>query len=114
MRALKTLVTVMAVIIVVGVGAVMWGVVRQVNKIAEPPETSPPLTGTSVVSDERSAWQNLALGQPEGTRIATVTNAGDLLILHVFTEAPGRDERLLVIDPGNGTFLGTIAVGAKP
>jgi hypothetical protein len=43
-----------------------------------------------------------------------VRNAGDLVILHVYTETPGRDERLLVVDPGNGTFLGTITVGAKP
>lgn len=114
MRALKALVTIMAVIIVVGVGAVIWGVVRQVNKLSEPPETSPPLTGAPVVTDERAPWQNLALGQPDGTRIVTVTNAGDLVILHVYTETPGRDERLLVVDPGNGTFLGTITVGAKP
>lgn len=114
MRALKALVTIMAVIIVVGVGAVIWGVVRQLNKVAEAPETSPPLTGAPVVSEEIAPWQNLALGQPEGTRIATVTNAADLVILHVFTETPGRDERLLVIDPGNGTFLGTITLGAKP
>jgi len=114
MRALKALVTVMAVIIVVGFGAVIWGVVRQVNKVTEPPETSPPLTGAPVVTDERSPWQSLPLGQPEGTRIATITSAGDLVILQVFTGTPGQDERLLVVDPGNGTFLGTITLGAKP
>jgi cytoskeletal protein RodZ len=114
MRALKALVTIMAVIIVIGVGAVIWGIARQASKLSEPPETSPPLTGTSVVSDEREPWETLALGQPAGTRIATVTSAGDLVILHLFTETPGRDERLVVIDPGSGTLIGTITVGAKP
>jgi hypothetical protein len=116
MRALKALVTIMAVIIVVGVGAVIWGIARQASKLAttEPPETAQPMTGAPVVTDERAPWQNLALGQPAGTRITSITSAGDLLILHVFTETPSKDERLLVVDPGNGTFLGTITVGAKP
>jgi hypothetical protein len=114
MRALKALVTIMAVIIVLGVAAVIWGVVREVNKMAEAPETSPPLTGASVVTDERSVWESLALNQPPGTRIGTVTSAGDLVILHVFTETPGREERLLVVDPNNGVFLGTVTLGAKP
>jgi hypothetical protein len=114
MQALKALVTIMAVIIVIGTGAVIWGIARQASKLAEPPETSAPLTGTSIVSDERAPWQTLALGQPPGTRIATVTSAGDLVILHLFTESPGRDERLVVVDPSSGILLGTISVGARP
>jgi hypothetical protein len=116
MRALKALVTVMAVIIVVGVGAVIWGIARQAGKLAnpEPPETAQPMTGAPVVTDERAPWQNLALGQPAGTRISSITSAGDLVILQVFTETPGQDERLLVVDPNNGIFLGTITLGARP
>jgi cytoskeletal protein RodZ len=115
MRALKALVTIMAVIIVVGVGAVIWGIVRQANKLTEPPETSPPLQGASIVGEERNApWQNLVLNQPAGTRIATVTSAGDLVVLHLYTETPGRDERVVIVDPGTGTLLGTITLGAKP
>jgi hypothetical protein len=114
MRALKALVTIMAVIIVVGVGAVIWGIVRQASKLTEPPETSPPLQGASIVGEERNApWATLMLNQPTGTRIATVTSAGDLVVLHLFTETPGRDERLLIIDPGTGTLLGTVTVGPR-
>lgn len=115
MRALKALVTIMAVIIVVGVGAVIWGIVRQAGKLTEPPETSPPLQGAPIVGEERTTpWPTLALGQPPGTKIATVTSAGDLVVLHLFTETPGNDDRLMVIDPGTGTLLGTITLGAKP
>jgi hypothetical protein len=114
MRALKALVTIMAVIIVIGTGAVIWGIARQASKLSEPPEASPPLTGASIVSDERAPWQDLVLAQPPGTRIATVTSAGDVVILHLFTETPGRDERLVVVDPGSGILLGTITLGARP
>jgi hypothetical protein len=107
MQALKALVTIMAVIIVIGTGAVIWGIARQASK-------SQPLTGTGIVAEERAPWQTLALGQPAGTKIATVTSAGDLVILHLFTETPGRDERIVVVDPNSGTLLGTIAVGASP
>jgi hypothetical protein len=114
MRALKALVAILTVLLVVGFGALIWGVVRQASKLAEPPaETSTPLTGTALVSDERAPWQSLLLGQPPGTRIATVTSAGDLVLLHLFTGSPGQDERVVVIDPGTGTLLGTIAITAK-
>ncbi len=115
MRALKALVTVLTVLLVVGFGALIWGIVRQAGKLAEPPaEGSTPLTGTALVSDDRSPWQSLLLNQPAGTRIAAVTSAGDLVVLHLFTGAAGQDERVIVIDPGTGTLLGTITVTGKP
>jgi hypothetical protein len=115
MRALKALVAILTVLLVVGFGALIWGIVRQASKLAEPPaEVSAPLTGTAVVNDERAPWQTLLLDQPPGTRIASVTSAGDLMLLQLFTGSAGQDERILVIDPGTGTLLGTIAVTGKP
>jgi Family of unknown function (DUF6476) len=115
MRALKALVTVLTLLLIVGFGALVWGIVRQAGKLAEPPgEGSAPLTGTALVSDERAPWRTLLLEQPPGTRIASVTSAGDLVVLHLFTGSAGQDERVLVIDPGSGTLLGTIAVTGKP
>lgn len=115
MRALKAIVTVLTLLLIVGFGVLVWGVVRQAGKLAEPPaETSAPLTGTALVSDDRAPWQSLLLDQPPGTRIATVTSAGDLVLLHLFTGTAGQDERVVVIDPGTGTLLGTIAVTARP
>jgi hypothetical protein len=114
MRALKALVAVLTLLLLVGFGALVWGIMRQANKLAEPAEPSVPLTGTAVVSDERAPWQTLILDQPPGTRIASITSAGDLMILHLYTGSAGQDERLLVVDPGTGTLLGTIVVGPKP
>lgn len=115
MRALKALVTVLTLLLIVGFGVLIWGVVRQAGKLAEPPaEASAPLTGTALVSDDRTPWQSLLLDQPPGTRIATVTSAGDLVVLQLFTGNPGQDERIIVIDPGTGTLLGTVTVTGKP
>jgi hypothetical protein len=56
-------------------------------------------------------WQRLLLQEPAGTRIVAVTSAGDLLVVQLHTGEPGQNERLVVIDPGSGTLLGTIVVG---
>lgn len=114
MRALKLLVGVLSLLLVVGVAALVWGVVRQANKLSEPPDLPPPINASPVVADERVPWQQLLLKQPRGSRVAGVNSAGDLIILQLFTDAPGRDERLLVIDPGSGTLLGTILVTEPP
>jgi hypothetical protein len=115
MRALKVLVTVLTLLLIVGFGVLVWGIVRQAGKLAEPPaEASAPLAGTALVSDDRTPWQSLLLDQPPGTRIAAVTSAGDLVVLHLFTGSAGQDERVIVIDPGTGTLLGTITVTGRP
>ncbi len=106
MRALKALVTVLTLLLIIGFGALIWGVVRQAGKLAEPP--------AKAVRDDRAPWQSLLLDQPPGTRIANVTSAGDLVLLHLFTGAAGQDERIVVVDPGTGLWLGTIAVTGKP
>jgi hypothetical protein len=107
MRALKALVAVLTLLLIIGFGALIWGVVRQAGKLAEPPPKAS-------VRDDRAPWQSLLLDQPPGTRIANVTSAGDLVLLHLFTGAAGQDERIVVVDPGTGLWLGTIAVTGKP
>lgn len=114
MRALKVIVTVLTLLLIIGFGLLIWGITRQVDKLAEPPpEPSAPLVGTAGVSNERVPWQTLMLSQPPGTRVARISSAGDLIVLHLFTGSEGRDDRLVVIDPGSGTLLGTITLDAK-
>lgn len=116
MRALKALVAVLTILLLLGFAGLIWGILRQAEKLAEPPERleHAPLGTPPAVTNEYAPWQTLALDQPAGTRVLGVTNAGDLVILHVANGDERRDERLLVIDPGSGTLLGTIAIGAKP
>jgi hypothetical protein len=113
MRALKALVAVLTLLLIVGFGALIWGVMRQAGKLAEPPAKASAI-GAAAVRDDRAPWQSLLLDQPPGTRIANVTSAGELVLLHLFTGAAGQDERIVVVDPGTGLWLGTIAVTGKP
>lgn len=117
MRALKALVAVLTILLILGFAGLIWGILRQAEKLSEPsPERleNAALGTPPAVTTEYAPWQTLALDQPADTRVLGVTSAGDLVILHVATGDDRRDERLLVIDPGNGTLLGTIAMGAKP
>jgi len=109
MRALKALVTVLTTLLVIAFGVLVWAILRQ----AGPDEASSgPAADADVAAsiDEEAPWQTLVLDQPAGTRVASITTVGSLVILHMFTGAPGQDERLLVVDPTTGTLMGTIAV----
>lgn len=116
MRALKALVAVLTLLLLIGFAGLIWGIVRQAEKLtpAEKPAPMAPAEAPAVVADERMPWQALLLNEPAGTRIASVTSAGDLVILHLYTGAPGQDERLVVVDPGNGVRLGTVTITGKP
>jgi hypothetical protein len=116
MRALKALVVVLTILLLLGFAGLIWGILRQAEKLAEPQEAldQTPLATPPALATDYAPWQALALGQPEGTRILAVASAGNLVVLHVATGEGRRDERLLVIDPGSGTLLGTITMGAKP
>ncbi|HEX6978704.1 MAG TPA: hypothetical protein VF342_05350 [Alphaproteobacteria bacterium] len=115
MRALKALVAVMTVLLVIGFGIVIWGIARQINRATEtPPETTAPAPSGPAVSEQRVPWDRLMLNQPPGTRIAGVSGAGGLIVVHLYTGEPGRDERLVVIDPDGGTMLGTVSVTGGP
>jgi hypothetical protein len=116
MRALKALVAVLTILLLLGFAGLIWGIVRQADKLAEPPEKleQSPLSAAPAVGNDYAPWQALALDQPPGTRVLSVNSAGDLVLLHVATGEERRDERILVIDPSSGVLLGTITVHAKP
>ncbi|GEM_PF-653254 len=114
MRALKALVAVMTVLLVIGFGIVIWGIARQINRATEtPPETAAPASPAAQEA-RRVPWGRLMLDQPPGTHIAGVSGAGGLVVVHLYTGEPGRDERLVVIDPDRGTLLGTVSVTGGP
>ena len=116
MRALKALVVVLTILLLLGFAGLIWGILRQAEKLADPKEPleQAPLGTPPAMTADYAPWQSLALDQPAGTRVLSVTSAGDLVVLHVATGEQRSDERLLVVDPGSGTLLGTITLGAKP
>lgn len=115
MRALKALVIFLGILLVIGTGVLIWGIARQIDRMsqAEADDDVTPSVNTAppVVANEVAPWGSIDLKQPPGTRIQSVTSAGEYMMLHLYTGAPGTDERVVVIDPGSGTLMGTVNLG---
>jgi hypothetical protein len=48
-----------------------------------------------------------------GARIQSITASGNLIVLHVYTQIPGQDERLIVLDPATGAVNGVFHIGTR-
>lgn len=90
MLALKTIVGVMAVLIVAGFGALVGGMVMQTKQRGE------------------AGFGAAELALPPGARIVETTAHGDRLVLRV--ALPDGEERLHVVDVNTGKLAGTIAI----
>lgn len=95
LRGLKVLVTVLGVGVIAAAALFVWLLV-------------------TVAGRERGAggpaWRS-SLDLPPGSVIAGVTAAGDTMIVHVHGGAPGRDERLIVVETRSGRTLGVLSAG---
>jgi hypothetical protein len=94
MLALKTIVGVMTVLLVAGLGALVGGLVMQAKHRPE------------------SAFAEAALALPRDARIVETTQSGERLVMRA--AMPDGQERLYVIDLNNGKLIGTIAVKRTP
>ncbi|MBF0563478.1 MAG: hypothetical protein HQL37_16035 [Alphaproteobacteria bacterium] len=103
MNALKALVLTMTLLIIAGLGLVAYGVLTRASRHPAP-----------AASDAKpgTPFGAIALKQPEGSRLQTIAAADGRLFLHV--DAGGRGPRVLVVDPVNGSLLGTLVLGAEP
>ena len=107
MRALKILVVVLGIAVLLGFFGLIAGIVYKASRLAEAPATAtPPATA-------RPAWGRVGLDQPQGTRIHALETAGGYIVLHLYTDAPGIDERVVVVDPATGATVGTIVPGPR-
>ncbi len=104
MRALKITVVVLGILIVIAFAALIYGIVQGWGSLdasaRAPAAIRAPIAGTS------AAWGRIGLGLPEGTRIESVTAAGNLIVLHL-RGASGGEERLVVVDPTTGAVIGS-------
>jgi hypothetical protein len=91
MRALKVLVIVLGVLLVAGVVALIVGIVTRGPRRAEPAKRG---FGERIVE------------LPRGAVLADRQVVGDRLVLTI--SLPDGGHRLLVVEPGSGTVLGTI------
>lgn len=111
LTALRLLVAGLGVCVVLAF-AVLVAVILTRKPPAEPvvsrSSATPPLE-----ADGRSAWGRIALDQPAGTRVQSVTASGAFIVVHLYTASPGQDERLVVFDPATGRVVGTVTLGAR-
>ncbi len=104
MRALKIAVIVLGILIVIAFATLIYGIVQGWTRLDAnargPAAIRAPIAGAS------PAWGRSGLGLPVGTRIESVTAAGNLIVLHL-RDASGGEERLVVVDPATGGVVGT-------
>jgi hypothetical protein len=105
MRAVKTIVIVMSVVLVAGFGLLIFGLTQNWHRATEAAAPAP-LPGGSM-----RAWEPATLGQPAGSKVVGMTAAGNLVVLHI--ALPTGDERIVVVDPTRGIVAGTFTV-AQP
>lgn len=108
MKALKTLVIVLGVLILAGIAAVG---VTLYNRATRPGG----LAGERAAAPAtRPAERPTAgsLGLPAGSRIKGIAGAGNRVVIHV--ELPGGEEQLLLLDPATGQIAGRLGVSAAP
>lgn len=114
MRALKTIVFVLGLLVVGAFGLLVYGLSQNWHRLSTPPAAAPaPATAPAAgkTGAAVAAWGHVGLGQPADTRIQSVTTAGNLVVVQVTS---GGGERLLVLDPATGTLVGTFGVTDKP
>lgn len=96
MRALKTLVAVMGILLIGGFAALVAVIIGRVSRSSAPPHSFAPT----------------AIDIPRGARIEAMTTATDRLILDL--ALPDDRRQLVVIDLVTGTRLGTIELRPAP
>ena len=104
MRALKTIVITLSVVLFAAFGLFIYGLSQNWHKATETPAASrPPATGGA-------SWGSVTLGSA-GERMTGVTSAGDLIVVQLTNE---QGSRLLVVDPRTGRTVGSLVTGAQP
>ena len=99
-KGLLGLVVGLGILIVAGFGVVVATLAHRMIEGGHRPAATPP------------AQTIAALGEPPGTRIGTLVAAGDRLAL--LLQGGGSADRIVLLDPRDGTRLGTIVLTTPP
>mgnify|MGYP006273809583 CR=1 FL=1 len=107
MRALKIVVVVLGIAVLAAFATLVTVISTRGGRGAEGQPSAgmrPPL---------HASWGRAMLDQPAGTRIQSVTASGNLIVLQLYTQSPGQDERLVVLDPATGAVSGIFVLGQR-
>jgi len=117
MKALKALVIFLGVLIVAGVGLVIYGIASKVGPKPAPAASTaasvptPPNAAAAPVPAAPFGSVDIAL--PTGATIQQIFAAGDRVIVRV-GGGKGAADRLIVLDPARGEVVGSFRFGASP
>ncbi len=112
MRALKTIVITLGVVLLGGMGLLIYGLSQNWHRGAEaPPRPGAAATAPLATAPLATGWGRAVLGDAAAGRVSAVTAAGDLLAVHLRGE---RGDRVVIVDPRTGGVVGTFTVGDAP
>lgn len=124
MKALKALVVVMGILIVAGIGLVIYGLLTQFGDGPEAPVATAPGVAPPVGEEVRAVGGREALGvlppapfgdvlveQPPGTEIVGATVGEGRILLRL--SGGGKPDRVVVLKAGDGAMLGTIGLATQ-
>lgn len=116
MKAIKTLVVFMGVLLVAGLALLGYGMYSKAGRVVKPsataqaPVTPGPVIASAPNSAAVAAFAPLALNQPAGSQIAATQWNGSLLAVTVTGGGPA--DRVVIVDLANAAVLGTVSLGA--
>ena len=119
LKVVKLLVVVMSLLLVGGLALLAWGMMRQSEDMAakETPAVAArpmaPVAGAEVLSSP-SGPLRLPLGQPEGSRVVSMTAQGALLYLSIeggLGDQGALAPRVVVVDLSKGAVAAILPLG---
>ena len=108
MRSLKILVIGLGIAVVL---AFLTLVAVIFNRSGRPAEGTP--RADAQRPPVHASWGRVVADHAPGARIQSVTPSGNLIVLQLYTQVPGQDERLLVLDPATGAVTGIFQIGTR-
>lgn len=111
MKAVKSLVVFMGVLLVLGLALLGYGMYSKSSRMVKPsaPVAASAPAPVAPVSVAVGPFSPVALGQPSGSVIAGMQWNGALLALHI--KDGGLPDRVVVVNTANGSLSGEISLG---
>lgn len=107
MKALKGLVAFLGLLLVVGLGALGYGLYSN----AHLKKAGPAVTASTATAPSTAEFGSVRVPLPAGSRVEQMIGVGDRVVLRL---TGGGPEQLLVIDPGQGRIVGGFVLTPEP
>lgn len=109
MKALKTLVIGMGVLILTGIAVIGVTLYNRSTRPGGVMGERPAVPAPAPTVDKVTAG---SLGLPAGSRIRGIAGTGSRVVVHV--ELPSGAEQLVILDPASGAVVGRLGVADRP